>query len=96
MIDNQEAYIKEHLHRAQIANTLRHSRYFLLSIMIICLYIFCVYHIQYSSSNSYFNLWFILTEITVSMCWLINTLYFKPEQYQLKMHITGYRFRALR
>jgi len=84
MIDNQEAYIKEHLHRAQIANTLRHSRYFLLSIMIICLYIFCVYHIQYSLSNSYFNLWFILTEITVSMCWLINTLYFKPEQYQLK------------
>ena len=84
MVDNQDDYIQQHLHDAQIANTLRHSRYFLLSIMVICLYIFCIYHIQYSPSNTYFNTWFILTELLVSMCWLVNTLYFKPEQYNQK------------
>ena len=45
---------------------------------------FCIYHIQYSPSNTYFNTWFILTELLVSMCWLVSTLYFKPEQYNQK------------
>lgn len=52
--------------------------------MVICLYIFCIYHLQYRPSNTYFNTWFILTELLVSMCWLVSTLYFKPEQYDLK------------
>lgn len=84
MVDKQDDYIQQHLHHAQIANTLRHSRYFLISIMVICLYIFCIYHLQYRPSNTYFNIWFILTELLVSMCWLVSTLYFKPEQYDLK------------
>ena len=84
MVDKQDDYIQQHLHHAQIANTLRHSRYFLISIMVICLYIFCIYHLQYRPSNTYFNTWFILTELLVSMCWLMSTLYFKPEQYDLK------------
>lgn len=84
MVDKQDDYIQQHLHHAQIANTLRHSRYFLISIMVICLYIFCIYHLQYRPSNTYFNTWFILTELLVSMCWLVSTLYFKPEQYDLK------------
>ncbi|WP_244782639.1 bifunctional diguanylate cyclase/phosphodiesterase [Acinetobacter sp. F-1] len=84
MVDKQDDYIQQHLHHAQIANTLRHSRYFLISIMVICLYIFCIYHLQYRPSNTYFNTWFILTELLVSICWLVSTLYFKPEQYDLK------------
>lgn len=84
MVDKQDDYIQQHLHHAQIANTLRHSRYFLISIMVIFLYIFCIYHLQYRPSNTYFNTWFILTELLVSMCWLVSTLYFKPEQYDLK------------
>ncbi|ENW87443.1 hypothetical protein F906_00683 [Acinetobacter pseudolwoffii] len=84
MVDKQDDYIQQHLHHAQIANTLRHSRYFLISIMVICHYIFCIYHLQYRPSNTYFNTWFILTELLVSMCWLVSTLYFKPEQYDLK------------
>lgn len=85
MVDNRNDYVQTYLHYAQIANTLRHSRYFLLSILIICLYIFSIYQIYYHPSHVYFNQWFIFTEITVSLCWLTSTLYFKPGQYQLKV-----------
>lgn len=83
MVNNRDDYIEQHIHSAQIANTLLHSRYFLISILIVCLYIFCIYQIHYSPSNTYFNLWFISTEIAVSLCWLITSIYFKPEQYNL-------------
>ncbi|MFV5404174.1 EAL domain-containing protein [Acinetobacter sp. 228] len=95
MVDNPDDYIQQHLHDAQIANTLRHSRYFLLSIMVICLYIFCIYHIQYRPSNTYFNIWFILTELLVSMCWLASTLYFKPEHYNQKNAHRWLQFQSL-
>ncbi|ANF82219.1 histidine kinase [Acinetobacter sp. NCu2D-2] len=82
MVHHQDDFIQHHLNSAQIANTLRHSRYFLISILIICLYIFCLYLLQYGSSDLYFNLWFLLTEIIVSSCLLINSIYFKPNHYQ--------------
>lgn len=84
MIHHQKDYIQQHLNSAQITNTLRHSRYFLISILIICLYIFCVYLLHYQPTELYFNVWFVGTEIMVSLCWLINTLYFKPGQYHLR------------
>jgi len=84
MVHHQKDYIQQHLNSAQITNTLRHSRYFLISILIICLYIFCVYLLHYQPTELYFNVWFVGTEIMVSLCWLINTLYFKPGQYHLR------------
>ena len=81
MVHSQDDYIQHHLNSAQVANTLRHSRYFLISILIICFYIFCVYLLHYGPSDLYFNLWFITTEIIVSICLLINTIYFKPNHY---------------
>src|SRR5690606_11091504 len=60
-------------------------RYFLISIMVIGLYIFCIYHLQYRPFNTYVHPWFILIELLFSMCWLVSTLYFKPEQYDLKV-----------
>ncbi|WP_347454806.1 EAL domain-containing protein [Acinetobacter thermotolerans] len=84
MINNQDDYIQQHLNSAQIVNTVRHSRYFLLSILLVCLYIYCIYQLHYHPADSYFNLWFILTEIVVSMCWLISTIHFKPNAYKLE------------
>ena len=83
MTYKQDEYIKQYNHTAQIANTIRHSRYFLVSILIICLYIFSIYQIFYKSPSLYFNIWFIFTEVFVSLCWLMSTVYFKPEQYSL-------------
>src|SRR5690606_10968134 len=84
MIDNQDDYIQQHLNNAQIVNTVRHSRYFLLSIVLVCLYIFSVYQLHYHPAPTYFNVWFIWTEILVCMCWLISTIYFKPNSYTLQ------------
>ncbi|MCW8038961.1 MULTISPECIES: EAL domain-containing protein [Acinetobacter] len=85
MTDDQYDYIKQYNHAAQIENTLRLSRYFLLSILIICLYIFCIYQIYFNTVNFYFNFWFIFTELFASFCWLISTAYFKPHQFDLKI-----------
>jgi diguanylate cyclase (GGDEF)-like protein/PAS domain S-box-containing protein len=84
MTDNQYDFIKQYNYTAQIENTLRLSRYFLISILIICLYIFCIYQIYFNAPDFYFNLWFIATELFASMCWLISTVYFKPHQFCLK------------
>lgn len=81
MTINQNEYIRQHIYAAQIANTIRYSRFFLISILIICLYIFSIYAIYYGPSPLYFNIWFVFTELFVSACWLISTIYFKPEQY---------------
>ena len=83
MTEDQYEYIKQYSHTAQIANTLRLSRYFLTSILIVCLYIFCIYQIYFHTETSIFNIWFIGTEIIVSLFWLVSTVYFKPGQYQL-------------
>ncbi len=83
MTKNQYEYIKQYNHAAQIANTIRLSRYFLVSILIVCLYIFCIYQIYFTADSLYFNLWFIITELFTSLCWLISTSYFKPKQYKL-------------
>ncbi|MGE8541346.1 GGDEF domain-containing phosphodiesterase [Acinetobacter sp. ANC 3813] len=85
MRDDQYVFIKQYNHAAQIENTLRLSRYFLISILIICLYIFCIYQIYFNRSDLYFNVWFITIELFSSFCWLISTIYFKPQQYSLKM-----------
>ncbi|ATO19867.1 histidine kinase [Acinetobacter sp. LoGeW2-3] len=84
MIHNQDDYIQQHLNSAQIVNTIRHSRYFLISILLVCLYIFCIYQLHYHPADSYLNLWFILTEMVVCMCWLISTIYFKPNEFKLE------------
>ncbi|WP_436915196.1 EAL domain-containing protein [Acinetobacter gandensis] len=85
MTYNQDEYIKQHNHAAQIANTLRHSRYFLVSILIICLYIFAIYQVYFTHQSFYFSIWFIFTEVFVSLCWMISTVYFKPGQYSLQI-----------
>ena len=56
MENDQYDYIRQYNHTAQIANTLRLSRYFLVSILIVCLYIFCIYQIYFGASALYFNL----------------------------------------
>lgn len=84
MIHNQDDYIQQQLNSAQIVNTIRHSRYFLISILLVCLYIFCIYQLHYHPADNYLNLWFILTEMVVCMCWLISTVYFKPNEFKLE------------
>ena len=83
MIEDQYEYIQQHNHAAQIANTIRLSRYFLISILIVCLYIFCIYHFYSSISAPYFYTWFFSTEIIVCMFWLVSTVHFKPGLYNL-------------
>ena len=60
-----DEYIEQYNHTAQIVNTLRYSRYFLVSILIICLYIFTIYQIFYKTASLYFNIWFIFTEVFI-------------------------------
>ena len=95
MTDDQYDYIKQCNHTAQIANTLRLSRYFLVSILVICLYLFCIYQIYFSSPSFYFNLWFIITELFASFCWLISTTFFKPNHYDLKVANRWIQFQCL-
>lgn len=95
MNDDQYDYIKQYNNTAQIANTLRLSRYFLVSILIVCLYIFCIYQINFNASSLYFNLWLITTELVASFCWLISTVYFKPNQYDLKTAHRWLQFQCL-
>lgn len=83
MTEDQYEYTKQYNHVAQIANTLRLSRYFLTSTLIVCLYIFCIYQIYFQATSVAFNIWFFGTEIIVSLFWLISTVHFKPDQYQL-------------
>ena len=39
----QDEYINQHVSAAQITNTIRLSRFFLVSIVIVSLYIYCIY-----------------------------------------------------
>ncbi|RKG48953.1 EAL domain-containing protein [Acinetobacter cumulans] len=83
MIEDQYEYIREHNHAAQIANTIRLSRYFLTSILVVCLYIFCIYKFFSSTPAPYFSTWFFTTEIIVCLFWLVSTAHFKPGLYNL-------------
>lgn len=84
MVDTKQAYIQEHIEAAQVINTIRYSRFYLVSVLIICLYIFSIYQFLYSINAFYFNLWFIFTEIFLSLCWLVNSIYFNSEDIPLK------------
>ncbi len=57
---------------------------FLVSILIVCLYVFFIYQISFSQSSPYLNIWFILTELTIGSCLLLTAIHFKTGQYQLQ------------
>ena len=83
MPDFLDANLKPQLRAAQIHNSIRHIQLFLASILIIFLYVYCVYQFNFSQFSTFFNIWFIGTEILVSFFWLLTAIWFKPEQYQI-------------
>ena len=83
MSDAQDELLQQYLDAAQITNTIRLIRFFLVSILIVCLYVFFVYQFSFAHSAHYFNLWFILTELTIGSCLLLTAIHFKKGQYQL-------------
>ncbi|TCB50334.1 bifunctional diguanylate cyclase/phosphodiesterase [Acinetobacter sp. ANC 4779] len=83
MSDVQDEYIKEHVSAAQITNTIRLSRFFLVSIMILSLYVYCIYAFYFTKPSFYFNLWFIATELLSCLSLLIISIYFKPHHFTL-------------
>ena len=83
MSDIQDEYIKQHVSAAQITNTIRLSRFFLVSILIVSLYIYCIYQFYFTKPSFYFNLWFIATELLICLSLLITSIYFKPYNFTL-------------
>ena len=84
MSNIQDEYLQKHVSAAQITNTIRLSRLFLISIMIVSIYIYGIYQFYFTKDSSYFDLWFIVTEILCCLALLITTLYFKPHTFSLK------------
>ncbi|WP_179995652.1 bifunctional diguanylate cyclase/phosphodiesterase [Acinetobacter sp. YH16053] len=84
MSDAQDELLQQYLDAAQITNTIRLIRFFLVSILIVCLYVFFIYQISFSQSSPYLNIWFILTELTIGSCLLLTAIHFKTGQYQLQ------------
>ena len=84
MLDEKNEYIRAHINAAQITNTIRYSRFFLVSMLIICLYVFSIYHLFFNAPSYYFNLWFVITEVSLSVAWLITTIYFGKDGYSHK------------
>lgn len=95
MLETKNEFIHEHIEAAQVINTIRYSRFYLVSILIICLYIFSIYQFFYSAKAFYFNLWFIFTEIFLSLCWLVSTSYFNSEDIPLKRAHLWNQFQCL-
>jgi diguanylate cyclase (GGDEF)-like protein/PAS domain S-box-containing protein len=95
MLDTQNGFIHENIEAAQVMNTIRYSRFYLVSILIICLYIFSIYQFFYSAKAFYFNLWFIFTEIFLSLCWLVSTSYFNSNDIPLKRAHLWNQFQCL-
>ncbi len=89
MSDAQDELLQQYLDAAQITNTIRLIRFFLVSILIACLYVFFIYQISFSHSSTYLNIWFILTELTIGSCLLFTAVHFKAGQYNSNMHIAG-------
>ena len=84
MSDAQDELLQQYLNAAQITNTIRLIRFFLVSVLIVCLYVFFIYQISFSQSSPYLNIWFILTELTIGSCLLLTAIHFKAGQYQLQ------------
>lgn len=84
MSDAQDELLQQYLYAAQITNTIRLIRFFLVSVLIVCLYVFFIYQISFSQSSPYLNIWFILTELTIGSCLLLTAIHFKAGQYQLQ------------
>ncbi len=80
----QDEYINKHVSAAQITKTIRLSRFFLVSILIISLYIYCIYQFYFAKPSFYLNLWFISTELFCCLSLLITSIYFKPRNFSLK------------
>lgn len=95
MSNSQDEYIQQHIDAAQIINTIRYSRFYLVSILIVCLYIFSIYQFFFSPNALYFNLWFVVTEIFISLCWLIGSIYFNSEDVPLKRAHFWNQFQSL-
>ena len=84
MSDAQDELLQQYLNAAQITNTIRLIRFFLVSVLIVCLYVFFIYQISFAHSSPYLNIWFILTELTIGSCLLLTAIHFKAGQYQLQ------------
>ena len=84
MSNIQDEYINKHVSAAQITNTIRLSRFFLVSIVIVSLYIYCIYQFYFAKPSFYLNLWFISTALFYCLSLLITSIYFKPRNFSLK------------
>ena len=84
MSDAQDDLFQQYLNAAQITNTIRLIRFFLVSILVVCLFVFFIYQISFAHSSPYLNIWFILTELTIGSCLLLTAIHFKAGQYQLQ------------
>ncbi len=83
MPDFLDANLRSQLQAAQIHNSIRHIQLFLVSILIIFLYVYCVYQFNFSHFSLYFNIWFLLTELFVGSFWILTTTRFKFKQYTI-------------
>ena len=95
MSDIQDEYIKQHVSAAQITNTIRLSRFFLVSILIVSLSVYCIYQFYFTKPSFYFNLWFIATELLSCLSLLIISLYFKPHHFALNHAHRWLQFQCL-
>ena len=84
MSNIQDEYINQHVSAAQITNTIRLSRFFLVSIVIVSLYIYCIYQFYFAKPSFYLNLWFISTTLFYCFSLLMTSIYFKPRNFSLK------------
>ena len=95
MSDIQDEYVKQHVSAAQITNTIRLSRFFLVSILIVSLYVYCIYQFYFTKPSFYFNLWFIATELLSCLSLLIISIYFKPHNFTLNHAHRWLQFQCL-
>ena len=85
MSDHQDELMEQYLYAAQITNTIRLMRFFLLSILILCFYIYFIFHYSFNFSTFAFNAWFLLSELGLAGCLFFNEMRFKPGQYSIQM-----------
>ena len=89
MSDAQDELLQQYLDAAQITNTIRLIRFFLVSILVVCLFVFFIYQISFAHSSPYLNIWFILTELTIGSCLLFTAIHFKTGNINSNMQIAG-------
>ncbi|CAB1215492.1 EAL domain-containing protein [Acinetobacter bouvetii] len=95
MSDMQDEYIKQHVSAAQITNTIRLSRLFLISILIVSAYVYGIYQFYFSKPSFYLNLWFTGTELFSCICLLISSIFFKTDQFSLNHAHRWIQFQCL-